>query len=153
MRGAMHRTDKMLAEQNCVTSNDCDAADNLYQPAGAHAGITNLVNAFHDQMLRQPAATKALSVKYLDNIELSQQKLVCFLSVWLDGPPRNLMGWSRFSTSNVHEYLPVEKVDIDAWVLCMSNAVTEQPYVDSFKEYFLTQLFMLAQTVNEKNQN
>ena len=56
------------------------------------------------------------------------------------------------NSATTHCRLPVDKTELDAWMLCMANAIVEQPYADAFKEYLLTQLFILPQIILTQKQ-
>ncbi len=120
--------------------------DASYQAAGKLAGITKLVNDFYDYMevLEEASTIRAM---HPNDLTVSRDKLICFLSGWLGGPRLYAPKYGQISIPQVHRHLTIDSPERDAWLLCMKKAAADQPYEESFKKYLLEQLFVPAERV------
>lgn len=96
----------------------------FYARVGGEAGVRRLVDRFYDLMdaLPEAAAIRALHPPSLDE---SRDKLFEFLSGWLGGP--NLYIEKRGHPRLRARHLPfaIDAAARDAWMLCMTQAMTE----------------------------
>lgn len=122
--------------------------DASYKAAGELAGITKLVNDFYDYM-EQLEEAKVIRKMHPDDLTISRDKLICFLSGWLGGPRLYAPKYGQISIPQVHRHLTIDSPERDAWLLCMREAANDQPYSDSFKRYLLEQLFVPAERVRQ----
>lgn len=119
-----------------------------YQAAGELAGITQLVNAFYDEMERRPDAAVILAM-HPDDLSESRTKLACFLSGWLGGPKLYQERYGGIRIPQFHKHLPIGRPETEAWLNCMAAAIDAQPYAESFKAYLLAQLKIPAARVQQ----
>jgi hemoglobin len=120
--------------------------DATYQACGGEAGIQQLVESFYGVMDTLPAARRIRALHPTD-LQLSIDKLVCFLCGWTGGPKRYAERFGPIQIPRVHSHLPVGEVERDAWLLCMEQALAEQPFRDDLKRYLLEQLFVPAERI------
>ena len=123
-------------------------ADGSYIAAGRLAGISKLVDSFYDYMDKLPAANN-IRAMHPDDLTISRDKLVCFLSGWLGGPRLYAEKYGPISIPMIHKHLSIASEERDAWLLCMREAANDQSYHDSFKRYLLEQLFVPAERVRQ----
>ena len=120
--------------------------DCSYKMAGELAGITQLVNAFYDNM---DALKEAENIRGMHSKDLSasRKKLAYFLSGWLGGPKLYAEHFGSINIPQAHKHLHVGIEQSDAWLLCMQKAVDKQPYEASFKIYLMQQLRVPADRI------
>ncbi|MBG9995473.1 group II truncated hemoglobin [Pseudoalteromonas sp. NZS127_1] len=120
--------------------------DYSYKMAGELAGITQLVNAFYDNMetLKEAEHIRGMHSK---NLSASRKKLAYFLSGWLGGPKLYAEHFGSINIPQAHKHLHVGIDESGAWLLCMQKAVDEQPYEASFKTYLMEQLRVPADRI------
>jgi hemoglobin len=123
-------------------------ADGSYKAAGELAGVTKLVNDFYDYM-EVLVEAKKIRAMHPDDLTVSRDKLICFLSGWLGGPRLYAPKYGQISIPQVHRHLTIDSPERDAWLLCMKKAAEDQPYEESFKKYLLEQLFVPAERVRQ----
>ena len=122
--------------------------DNSYLAAGELAGITQLVEAFYDNMESFPEAQKIRAMHPTDSTE-SRKKLAYFLSGWLGGPKRYHEHYGSISIPGFHRHLDIGEAEHDAWLLCMKQAIADQPFEPAFQEYLYAQLCVPAGRVKQ----
>lgn len=129
---------------NRVTSYG--TADASYKAAGQLAGITQLVDDFYSHMDTFP---EAYEIRHMHGGDLSESrlKLSYFLSGWLGGPKLYAEHFGGISVPGFHQHLTIGEPERDAWLLCMQQAIDQQPYDDAFKAYLLAQLRIPAERV------
>jgi hemoglobin len=118
--------------------------DSSYQAAGGIEGIRRLVDAFYDQMdsLADAADIRAMHPRDLAE---SRDKLSCFLSGWLGGPKLYREKYGPISIPAAHAQLRIGSLSRDAWLLCMHQALQQQPWPEDFKHYLLQALSVPAE--------
>lgn len=103
-----------------------------YESLGGAAGVQQLVHRFYELMDELP---EAYSVRCLhpESLKGSKENLFDFLSGWLGGPP-------LYSKKNGHPRLrmrhnpySVGPAQRDEWMLCMTQALTEQVADGAFR--------------------
>jgi len=117
-----------------------------YQACGGEEGIRRLVETFYGVMDSLPAARRIRKLHPPD-LQLSIDKLVCFLCGWTGGPKRYAERYGPIQIPRVHSHLPVGEAERDAWLLCMEHALAEQPFPEELKRYLLEQLFVPAERI------
>jgi hemoglobin len=120
--------------------------DATYQACGGEEGILALVESFYAVMSSLPAAREIRALHPTD-LQLSIDKLACFLCGWTGGPKRYAERFEPIKIPQVHSHLPIGEVERDAWLACMKLALAEQPYCDELKSYLLEQLFVPAERI------
>jgi len=120
--------------------------DATYQACGGEEGIRQLVETFYEVMDSLPKA-RGIRAMHPADLQLSIDKLACFLCGWTGGPKRYAERFGPIKIPRVHSHLPIGEIERDAWLLCMKHALTEQPFRDDLKGYLLDQLFVPAERI------
>ncbi len=120
--------------------------DTSYLAAGEQAGIQKLVERFYGLMAQHPRCERILKM-HPDNIDVSIDKLSRFLCGWLGGPRRYQEKYGQIRLPMAHQHLSVTEQDKEDWLWCMSEAVAEQDYAESFQVYLLEQLRRPAERI------
>jgi hemoglobin len=120
--------------------------DSSYQAAGGLTGLTNLVDAFYDYMDSLPEARTIREMHQADLTE-TRRKLTYFLAGWLGGPRLYPQHYGSIHIPMAHQHLAIGRDETEAWLLCMSKAVEDQPYDESFKVYLMTQFRVPAERI------
>jgi hemoglobin len=128
------------------------AADASYQAAGGIDGLRRLVNDFYRLMDQLPQAA-ALRRMHPQSLDAARDKLACFLSGWLGGPPLFTEKYGAISIPAFHAQWPIDQAGSDAWLYCMTQAVELQGYTPAFAEYLLAQLRVPAQRIVQASQS
>lgn len=131
-----------------MTIDAYGSGDASYQAAGELPGLLKLVDTFYGYMETLPEA-KAILAMHPADLVLSRKKLAYFLSGWLGGPKLYAEHFGAIGIPSAHRHLAIGYVERDAWMLCMSKAVAEQPYTKAFKLYLLEQLRMPAEVIRQ----
>jgi len=121
-------------------------ADASFNAAGGEAGIFKLVEDFYRIMQERPDA-KIIREMHPQNLEISIDKLARFLCGWLGGPKLYQEKYGSISIPAVHSHLVISVHERDAWLLCMQQAISLQPYADDFATYLLSQLRVPAERI------
>lgn len=120
--------------------------DASYQAAGGIDGLRRLVDDFYCIMdTWEPART--IRQMHREDLTESRDKLACFLSGWLGGPPLFQERYGAISIPMFHAGWPIGETERDAWLGCMAQAVELQPWTPEFKEYLLRQLRVPAERI------
>lgn len=122
--------------------------DTSYQQAGKLEGIEQLVNRFYDLMNELDEARKIRDMHPSDLLP-SRQKLTYFLSGWLGGPRLYAEHYGEINIPAFHQQLDIGSNERDLWLLCMQQAINEQNYTDSFKQYLYQQLCVPAHLIEK----
>jgi hemoglobin len=120
--------------------------DASYQAAGGYEGIRAVVWRFYEYMDDLPEA-KAIRAMHAADLEEVREKLFVFLCAWLGGPNEYRARFGPISIPGAHARFPIDESERDAWLLCMSRAVAEQPWAESFKSYFTSAIAVPAERV------
>jgi hemoglobin len=120
--------------------------DATYQACGGEEGIRRMVETFYGVMDSLPEARRIRKLHPAD-LQLSIDKLVCFLCGWTGGPKRYAERYGPIRIPHAHAHLPVGEAERDAWLLCMQKALAERPFPEDLKHYLLEQLFVPAERI------
>jgi hemoglobin len=131
-----------------MNTKSCEygVGDNSYNMAGKLAGITELVDAFYNNMDAISDAQKIRNMHSTDLYE-SRKKLCYFLSGWLGGPKLYAQHYGSINIPLAHKHLSIGIEESEAWLLCMQKAVDKQPYEQPFKSYLMEQLRVPANRI------
>ena len=124
--------------------NQYGTDDASFQAAGGTPGLRQLVDDFYDAMDTIPEAARIRSM-HPEDLTVSRDKLARFLSGWLNGPNTFRPKYGPIHIPNAHRHLPIGEAEMEAWLLCMNNALEKQPYETAFRDYLLRQLRIPAQ--------
>lgn len=120
--------------------------DASYRAAGGSEGLHALVWRFYEYMEQLPEA-RGVRDMHGPELDLVREKLFVFLCAWLGGPNEYRARFGPISIPGVHARFAIDETERDAWLLCMSRAVAEQPWPDDFKAYFLRAISIPAERV------
>ena len=120
--------------------------DASFQAAGGVEGIRKLVDDFYDLMETRPDASRIRRMHPRD-LEISRDKLARFLCGWLGGPKLFSEKYGPITIPGAHAHLDIGEAERDAWLNCMAEAASKQPFAEDFKEYLLVQLGVPAERV------
>lgn len=126
--------------------------DATYQAVGGYEGLVKLVDDFYDAMESLPKAQKIRSM-HRDDLSESRDKLVHFLSGWMNGPNIYQDKYGSINIPRAHAHLNVGEQERDAWLLCMKVALEKQEYPKELKDYLLNQLAKPAEIIRKVSQN
>lgn len=96
-----------------------------YRQIGGDAPLRRLVERFYALMDELPQA-RAIRAMHPADLTQSKERLFMFLSGWLGGPPlyAERIGPPRLRRD--HMSFPIDAAARDAWMACMTQALTEQ---------------------------
>ena len=116
--------------------------------AGEEDGIRALVEEFYRQMDSLPEARKIREM-HAESLEESREKLTIFLTGWLGGPRNYETKFGPIRIPAAHSHLKIGQAERDAWMLCMERAVDCQSWSEEFKDYFMKQIAVPADRVQQ----
>jgi hemoglobin len=117
-----------------------------YRAAGEEAGVRALVADFYALMDTLPEASR-IRAMHPDLLDVSIDKLACFLCGWLGGPRLYREKYGPIALPRAHGHLAIDAADRDAWLTCMERAVAGQPFADDFKRYLGEQFAIPAERI------
>ena len=126
--------------------------DASYQAAGGIDGLQRLVDDFYTLMDERPEAA-VIRAMHPESLQLARDKLACFLSGWLGGPPLFSERYGSISIPAFHAQWPIKSEHSQAWLDCMAAAIARQPYAPEFSEYLLAQLRVPAERIVQASRN
>jgi len=122
--------------------------DATYQAVGGHAGLVKLVDDFYDAMESLPEAQHIRGMHCPDLTE-SRDKLVHFLSGWMNGPELYAEKYGAINIPQAHKHIKVGEAERDAWLHCMRVALDKNDYPKVFKDYLMQQLYLPAERIRQ----
>ena len=122
-----------------------------YQLMGGEAGLRQLVERFYQLMDSVPAA-KEIRAMHPQDLTLSKERLFMFLSGWMGGPPlyAQRIGPPRLRQSH-HTFL-IGSQARDAWMACMTQALTEQISDPAFLAEITASFFRTADFLRNQSE-
>jgi hemoglobin len=114
-----------------------------YETLGGEAGVQRLVQRFYELMDELP---EAYNVRQLhpESLEGSAQSLFEFLSGWFGGPPLYMQKKGHPRLRMRHAPYAVGPVVRDEWMLCMTQALTEQVTDEVFRAHLIETFSQMA---------
>jgi len=126
--------------------------DTTYKAVGGYDGLVKLVDDFYDAMETLPEA-KRIRDMHPDDLEVTKDKLVYFLSGWMGGPRIYPEKYGRgLSLPMAHQHLKITAEDAQAWLICMQAALDKSNYPQDLKDYLMEQLAFPANRINQVSQ-
>ncbi|RWU21552.1 globin [Pseudomonas alkylphenolica] len=126
--------------------------DASYQAAGGIDGLRRLVDDFY-RLMDQSEDARAVRQMHPANLDLSRDKLACFLSGWLGGPSLFSERYGSIAIPAFHARWPIDESHSEIWLNCMAQAIALQGYAPAFAEYLLRQLRVPAQRIVQASRN
>ena len=127
-------------------SEQYGVGDASYRAAGGIEGLRRLVEDFYRCMDELPEAA-AVRAMHPASLEVSRDKLACFLSGWLGGPRLFSDKYGPIAIPAFHAQWPIDAQLGEDWLSCMAQAIARQDYSPAFAEYLLAQLRVPAQRI------
>ncbi|MDG6778720.1 group II truncated hemoglobin [Thiomicrorhabdus sp. zzn3] len=122
--------------------------DATYQAVGGYDGLVRLVDAFYEAMSMLPQAKRIREMHPAD-LTRSKDKLVHFLSGWMNGPTIYAEKYGSINIPMAHAHLEIDEAERDAWLLCMEFALRQLNYPQALQNYLLHQLSRPAEWIRE----
>ena len=126
--------------------NTYGQGDATHRALGGVEGIRQLVELFYEEMDTLPEA-KRIRDLHPSDLEISIDKLACFLSGWTGGPKLYSEKYGSIKIPIFHQHLPVEEAERDAWMLCMERALDRMEYPEALKSYMMRELYVPADRI------
>ncbi len=120
-----------------------DAADSVYVELGGEAGVRALVDAFYDEMDRDPTVAPLRAMHPADLSE-SREKLFWFLSGWLGGPPLYIERKGHPRLRARHLPFAIDANAAAQWMRCMRVALSSSSLSAGTRERLDAALAQLA---------
>ena len=120
--------------------------DATHRALGGVEGIRRLVELFYEEMDTLPEA-KRIRDLHPSDLEMSIDKLACFLSGWTGGPKLYSEKYGSIKIPIFHQHLPVEEAERDAWMLCMEGALARMDYASELQSYMMRELYVPADRI------
>lgn len=117
-----------------------------YEAAGGLNGISQLVDDFYNIMDESESYT-ALRKMHGNDLELSKDKLTCFLSGWMGGEALYGEKYGSISIPQAHAFMKIGIEERDMWIACMKQALDRQNYPASLVQYLIEQLSIPAERI------
>lgn len=114
-----------------------------YEALGGEAGVRRLVDRFYELMDTLPQA-RGIRALHPEDLQSSRDKLFKFLSGWLGGPPLYIEQYGHPRLRARHLPFPIGEEDRDAWLLCMTQALTEGGIEPALSDHLFGALSQLA---------
>ena len=119
-----------------------------FDAVGQLIGLKKLVSEFYRLMHENPAYSQIRDM-HPQNLELSIDKLVSFLSGWMGGEALYLKKYGGGGMPKVHMHLKIGVAERDMWLACMHEALLKQEYSDSLVDYLMIQLAFPAERIHQ----
>lgn len=110
-----------------------DANPTPYEQMGGESAVRALVGRFYDRMDSLPEAWEIRKL-HPEDLRTSREKLFKFLSGWLGGPPLYIEEYGHPMLRRRHLPFPIDTRARDEWMLCMNQALDEQPMPPDVRE-------------------
>jgi len=114
-----------------------------YELIGGESAVKQLVHRFYELM---DALPEAYAVRQLhpESLAGSEEMLFEYLSGWLGGPNLYIAKKGHPRLRMRHAPYAIGLKERDEWMLCMTQALTEQVNDEGFRQALLTQFSELA---------
>ncbi len=114
-----------------------------YDAVGGEAGVQRLVNRFYELMDELPEAYTVRQM-HPESLAGSAQSLFEFLSGWLGDPPLYMLKKGHPRLRMRHAPYEIGTVVRDEWMLCMTQALTEQVVDEALRAHLLEKFSQMA---------
>ncbi len=96
-----------------------------YHLLGGETAVKSLVERFYQLMDELPEA-HAIRALHPADLTQAKERLFLFLSGWLGGPPLYAERFGQPRLRRAHLAFPIDEAARDAWMRCMTQALSEQ---------------------------
>lgn len=114
-----------------------------YELIGGESAVKQLVHRFYELMDELPEAY-AVRQLHPESLAGSEEMLFEYLSGWLGGPNLYIAKKGHPRLRMRHAPYAIGLKERDEWMLCMTQALTEQVNDEGFRQALLTQFSELA---------
>jgi hemoglobin len=114
-----------------------------YELIGGESAVKQLVHRFYELMDELPEAY-AVRQLHPESLAGSEEMLFEYLSGWLGGPNLYIAKKGHPRLRMRHAPYAIGLKERDEWMLCMTQALTEQVNDEAFRQALLTQFSDLA---------
>lgn len=114
-----------------------------YELIGGEPAVKQLVHRFYELMDQLPEAY-AVRQLHPESLAGSEEMLFEYLSGWLGGPNLYIAKKGHPRLRMRHAPYAIGARERDEWMLCMTQALTEQVSDEGFRQALLTQFSELA---------
>lgn len=114
-----------------------------YELIGGESAVKQLVHRFYELMDELPEAY-AVRQLHPESLVGSEEMLFEYLSGWLGGPNLYIAKKGHPRLRMRHAPYAIGLKERDEWMLCMTQALTEQVNDEGFRQALLTQFSELA---------
>lgn len=114
-----------------------------YEALGGEAGVQRLVHRFYELMDELPEAYTVRQM-HPESLAGSAQSLFEFLSGWFGGPDLYVAKKGHPRLRMRHAPYTVGPVERDEWMLCMTQALTEQVTDPVFRDTLINTFAQMA---------
>ena len=123
-----------------------------YEAVGGLTGLQKLVTEFYKVMHESPDY-KGIRDMHPQDLVLSIDKLVSFLSGWMGGEALYIKKYGGGGMPKVHMHLNIGVTERDMWLACMHEALSKQDYPESLVKYLMVQLAFPANRIHQVSQS
>ena len=131
-----------------IVQSNYGEGDGTFQAIGRLSGLQSLVETFYRIMGETPEF-RPLFDMHPNNLELTIEKLVAFLSGWMGGEKLYAQKFGPISLPQAHAHLIVTDKEKAMWLNCMAAALDELGYPDELKAYLLPKLEFPAERIRQ----
>ena len=128
-----------MTEATSATSTVATA----YEGLGGAAGVRQLVHRFYELMDELPEAY-TLRHMHPESLQGSEESLFEFLSGWFGGPSLYIAKKGHPRLRMRHNPYAIGPVERDEWMLCMTQALTEQVADVAFRDGLIDTFAQMA---------
>ncbi|BAP89800.1 oxygen-binding protein [Burkholderiales bacterium GJ-E10] len=114
-----------------------------YDAIGGEAAVRRLVERFYQLMEELPQARDVRALHPADLAE-TKERFFLFLSGWLGGPPLYAERFGHPRLRQRHMPFPVGDAERDAWMACMTRALTEEVADERLRAQLIAAFFKTA---------
>lgn len=114
-----------------------------YRQIGGAAALQRLVDRFYELMDQRPEAG-AIRAMHPADLAQSKQRLFMFLSGWMGGPPLYAERHGPPRLRRDHMAFAIDAAARDAWMACMTQALTEQVEDQALRAQLIAAFFKTA---------
>lgn len=123
-------------------------SDGTLQKVGGLTGLQMLVETFY-RIMENTAEFRPLFDMHPNNLELTIDKLVSFLSGWMGGEKLFAQKYGPISLPQAHAHLIITEKEKAMWLNCMAAALDELGYPEDVKAYLLPKLEFPAERIRQ----
>ncbi|AWX98957.1 globin [Marinomonas primoryensis] len=122
--------------------------DGTLQKVGGLTGLQTLVETFY-RIMENTVEFRPLFDMHPNNLELTIDKLVSFLSGWMGGEKLFTQKYGPISLPQAHAHLIITEKEKAMWLNCMAAALDELGYPEDVKAYLLPKLEFPAERIRQ----